>query len=238
MKKILTLFLALITILSVTLVACNDSTPPSTSDDGGEDEFVSRNPTTSDTSDDTDDKKNNTGAWTEVNYTIYAMADSLNIREEASSTSKSWEKVNIGTSLTAVAKNDDWYKISYANGTDGVAFVSADFVTTDASEATFKNLDTPEVLKIKEDTSNTYGENGREVNLRQYPIFNDNSTYITVYRKNTENGELVKVAANTKGDIWKVQYTAAGATTPVTYYIGGNAFQHFEGYSASTGGVG
>ncbi len=231
MKKTLALFLALVTVLSIALVACKKNTPPASSGGEGEDVWADRTPNTSDTSTDTDNKKP-TGGWVEVNYNIYAMADQLNIRKEDSTSSASLTKVDIGKEMVAVAKSDDWYKITYADGEDGFAYVNADFVTTVKDEATFTNLPEPEVLKIKEDTNNTYGEKGREVNLRAFPLFDENSDITTIYRSNTLNNELKKVAVNTKGNIWKVEYNNA------TYYVGGGAFNHFEGYNASTGGVG
>ena len=226
MKKTLALFLALITILSIALVSCKSNTPPVSSSNEGDDVWADRS-TTSETS--TDTKKPTKGGWTEVNYTIYAMANNLNIRKSDSASSESLDKVNIGAALTATAKGDDWYKISYA---DGEAYVSADYVTTDASEATFTDLSTPETLVIKEDTNNSYGEKGRNVNLRSNPVFDDESPYTTIYRNNTQNSQLKKIATNGKGNIWKVSYNNE------TYYIGAGAFQHFEGYNASTGGVG
>lgn len=225
MKKLLTLFLALITVLSVTLVACNDSTPPSTSDDDGGNEFVSRNPTTSDTSDTDKDDKNNTGAWTEVNYAIYAMADNLNIRAEASGSSTSLGKVNIGTSLTAVAKSDDWYKISYTDGTDGVAYVSADFVTTVENESKFTDYATDsedrKALVIKEEGTN---ENPYTVYLRKNPSLDEEDS-VSINREKTSGDKLMKVGVNASGNIWKVTYNGG------TYYIGAGAFKYFEGYT-------
>jgi uncharacterized protein YgiM (DUF1202 family) len=227
MKKTLALFLALVTILSIALVACKSNTPPVSSNDADDDVWADR-ANTSETSTDTSNNKTK-GGWTEVNYTIYAMANDLNIREDDSASSKSLGKVNIGAALTATAKSDDWYKISY---NDGEAYVSADYITTDASEATFTDLTAPETLVIKEDTNNSYGEKGRNVNLRSNPVFDDESPYTTIYRNNTQNNELKKIAVNGKNNIWKVTYNNE------TYYIGAGAFQHFEGYNASTGGVG
>ena len=229
MKKTLAIFLALITILSIALVACKDNTPPISSSDDGDDVWADRS-TTSETSTDTASKTK--GGWTEVNYTIYAMANNLNIRKDDSSSSESLGKVNIGASLTAVRKSDDWYEITYEGGENGVAYVSVDYITTDVTEATFKDLDAPEPLVIKEDTNNSYGEKGRNVNLRSNPVFDDESPYTTIYRNNTQANELKKIASNEKGNIWKVSYNNE------TYYIGAGAFQHFEGYNASTGGVG
>ena len=55
MKKTLAIFLALITILSIALVACKDNTPPISSSDDGDDVWADRT-TNSETS--TDTKKN------------------------------------------------------------------------------------------------------------------------------------------------------------------------------------
>ena len=154
-------------------------------------------------------------SWAEVNYTIYSITDSLNIRSYPSFSSSPIGRVNLGTPLTAIAMKDDWYKISYENCD---AYVSAEYVTTNANEITFIDLTNPQTLVIKYD--NEYGSN-IYVNLRSN-LANTDSPYITISRSNTLNGELKKVAVNTSGNIWKVSYNNE------IYYIKSGAFRYFE----------
>ena len=88
MKKILAIFLALVMILSVTLVACSKdkATTGGNSDDADDEDIFVQNSKDKETSDTSkDDKK--TGGWEAAAYPIYCMATGLNVRSSDSTSS-------------------------------------------------------------------------------------------------------------------------------------------------------
>lgn len=237
MKKILAIFLALVTIMSVALVACDKNnggtTGGNSNDDDDDDIFVTQgnNKETSDT-----DSKgtNNSSGWQEVSVTIYAMGV-VNLRSEAnrSDDSNVLAKTTIGQSLSATAKDEDWYKVSYNNQE---AYISADFVTTNKAEATFVSC-TETVLKVKQEIVNQNASTDYDkyckVNVRTDPVV-DSATetkHVLIY-SDTANGELKLVGKNETGSWWKVTYKDN------TYYIASGSFKWFEGYSSSSGNGG
>lgn len=241
MKKLLAMLLALILVMSICLVSCNkDDTPDDNTDPNGDTDIIDPNKDPDNDKDPDHDKDpdgdkdpdNNTG-WTACAKPIYAMADELNIRSTPSSkaTNNKIGQVNLGDELTAVEKNEDWYKITY-NGEE--AYVGALYVTEEKNESVFKEVE-DEVLKIK-----AHGENEDPymVAARVAPIFDSTITALEMTRENTSDGQLKKVGTNEKGNIWIVEYTKKGETTPTTYYIGKGGFGYFEGYNAGTGGIG
>lgn len=229
MKKILAIFLALITIMSVALVACDDNaTTGGNSDDVDEtDEFVAQKGTdTDDGTDDTDDKK--TGGWEAAAYDIYCMANGLNVRKSDSASSEKLGTLKIGDKLTASERNDDWYKVTY-NGT--TAYVARDYVTMSADEANFTRNATAEPLQVAQ------GKTDLQVTLRRDPVVIDD-TYGMAF-KGTDAGTLSKVGQNADGSWYIVSYDAdgTGAGTAVEYYLAvGSAAREMFGLSSSAGG--
>lgn len=236
MKKTLALLLALIMMLSVSLVACDNGNNAGNNDDDFDDDdgFVGiQTPTTDDT--DAETGKNNTGAWEEVNVTIFVLANNLNIRSAADSDdSVILGKASIGNSFVATAADKDWYKITYEGAE---AYVNAAYVTTNQAEAEFVDC-TPEAIKIKntvvDPNATTDIDKYAKVMLRTDPVVNDKTaTNNVLIYTDTANGELVKVAANKAGTWYKVTYKNN------TYYIASGAFKYFEGYTGgSSGGLG
>ncbi len=246
MKKILAIFLALITILSITLVACNkdnNTRGDGGNDDDGDNDIIvgTQNSDTNDTGDGTGSDAGNTGTteWEslgENGVTIYSMVDNLNVRKSANANGTNniySSQLSAGQSVTAKAKatlksagvDYEWYKIDF-NGQEG--YVLAEYMTTNKNDTIFKNLDTHEKLTIKQD---------QKVYVRYYPAFGNHSRREELERADTVNGKLEKVGINESGNIWIVEYTAVGETQPQTYYIGNLAFECFEGYG-SAGGIG
>ena len=245
MKKFLALFLVLAMMLSVALVACSDTTTTSGNNnndiENNDDDdlgFVSKDTGDDETGDETDDKGNveNSG-WEAATYKIYAMANGLNIRKEPS-LSKNVEKlgqVDVGTELTALERNDEWYKISY-NGT--TAYVNREYVTLSKDEATFTTDAEPTVLKIQQNDAND-----DMLNLRTDPsIPDDNATYaLDIKYDNTKDGQLKKVGQNASGTWYVVEYDADGSGDGVakTYYIKINSeTSRILGLSSTPGGRG
>lgn len=243
MKKTLALFLALVTILSIALVACKSNTPPISSNDADDDVWADR-ANTSETS--TDTSKNQSGSWEVLDATtVYVMADGVNIRDGASKSDKKLGSANIGESFPALETNDDWYKITYNNEE---AYISADFVTTDAAEATFVDFEEANYVTLTVDEHSS-GQDAYTVNLRTMPALDEIGK--TVSRNGTDKdgkadgtfattgGQLVKIGQNQKGNIWKVKYTPTGSEASKVYYIGKGAFVNFDGvvndYSSTSG---
>lgn len=237
MKKTLALLLALIMMLSVSLVACNNnSNNDGGNDDGIEDDdgFVGLG--TTPVTDETDDETgNNLGGWESVSVTVYVLANNLNIRSAADADDSSiLGKASIGNSFVATAADDDWYKITY-EGKE--AYINAAYVTTNQAEAEFVDC-TPEAIKIKNtvvdaDATKEFDKYAK-VNLRTDPVVHETTATTTVLiYSDTTNGELMKVAANKAGTWYKVTYKDN------TYYIASGSFKYFEGYTGgSSGGLG
>lgn len=239
MKKTLALFLALITILSVALVACKKNTPSAIpSDDEGDDgQYVSLNPnpTGSDTSD-TSGTTGGTAGWTERAGTVYVMGDKVRIRSQANSNNSSiiTNETKIGDSFAFTAVNSKWYKITY---NDAEAYISAEYVTENANEADFttKKLTTPDPLTIETAPSN-YGNEGKgyAIALRVNACLVENASDITIFKADvTAEKPLKKIAENASGTVWQVEYNGK------TYYMGSAAYKLCDGNpdNNTSGGV-
>lgn len=233
MKKILAIFLALITVLSITLVACNkDNTTKgnNTDDDGDDGDLIVGSQSTGDSEQNGSDAVSDSGTvgeWEKAEYTVYSMGDGLRVRSKPSSSGNILGTVNIGDSLAAKEKNNEYYKVTY-NGQE--AYVVSAYVTINSKEAKFVDDAEKTNLVIKEEGKN---EDPYEVNARELPIFTDDIVRIELTREKTLNGELKKVGENEAGNIYKVEYNGK------TYYIGNQAFKYFEGYTGgSQGGIG
>lgn len=212
MKKVLAIFLALVIIMSVALVACGKKDSKAPGSDDNEDDFVVKSngsETTTDTSDDDDDKKTN--VWEAANYTVYAMANGLNIRSAASTTGTKLGTANIGDSFTASEKNDEWYKITYDGTT---AYISIEFVTAVANEAQFNNDAEPTVFSI------AASQNGKKMNLRVDPAVVEDTLGMT-FEVGKTPGTITKVGQNAAGNWFIVEYDedGAGEKVPVKYYL-------------------
>ncbi len=237
MKKILAALLALVTITSVALVACqknNKENPDANGGGDGDGDFVVSG--TKDTSDTLDTGGNKpSGGWEAANYTIYVLANSLNVRKEDSASSEKLGQLTMGVAVTALETDGDWYKIAYNDTTTG--YVNADYVTRNQNEATFDSV-TAVSLKIKNTVLNedatTDTEKYAAVALRTDPVISDDTASgIYLIYSDTQNNELQKVGQNKAGTWYKVTYKDA------TYYIGSGAFKYFEGYTGgSSGGLG
>ena len=213
MKKVLAIFLALVIIMSVALVACGkkDSKTSNNDDENGEEFVVKSNDseTTTDTNDTDGGKKNN--VWEAANYTVYAMANGLNIRSAASTTGTKLGTANIGDSFTASEKNDEWYKITYYVTT---AYISIEFVTAVANEAQFNNDAEPTVFTI------AASQNGKKMNLRVDPAVVEDTLGMT-FEVGKTPGTITKVGQNAAGNWFIVEYDedGAGEKVPVKYYL-------------------
>ncbi len=212
MKKTLAAFLALITISSVALVACNDDSP--VNNDGGNnngDEFeIIANPGTtesntgSDTTDTGDNNNGLAGSFEDLSSpkTLYVVS-AVRIRTEPTLKDSTVKvQVQAGTQLQATAKNKNWYKITYNNEP---CYVVAEYVTDDATVIEYKDVaedDTIKTLTIAEKNGTS-----QQVNLREAPVVYDDVKFVTVTNKEvTADKPLVILQKNTAGNWYKVQY--------------------------------
>ena len=208
MKKILAIFLALIMIMSVALVACSNDRATTGGGEGGveddDNDFVSKK---TDTSTDTDDesKKTNSGDWTALtNTTIYAMCKvNLRTADSKKSDTNIAKTVEAKTALTALAKSDSWYKVSY-EGQE--LYIDANYVGSSLEEATFTDLAEADRFNV---TIKAHGanEDPYSVCLGKLPTF-DRSLEGTIYVKkaNTDVNPLIVIAKNGTGSWYKVSY--------------------------------
>lgn len=236
MKKILAIFLALVTIMSVALVACDKNnggtTGGNSNDDDDDDIFVTQgNNKDTDTGAKDSDTKDTSGGWKTINQTIY-VADliGVTIRKEASASSVQVGSAKFSESLMAIAYNadTDWYKISYTSSKadNNEAYVKGEWFTEDKGDLEFENCN--EVLKVAKD---------KKVAAYKSPCFSNsdvNRFYLNgvgFLAKDTANGELVKTGVSKSGALWKVSYNGT------TYYIGRGTFENFEGYANNGSGL-
>lgn len=192
MKKLLAILLALMMIVSLTLVSCTDS---SSNTDDENDDFVAdfegdvvngeTTPPETDENGETvkpsngnnsNNNNNNTNTTTmeKVNDTVYVLY-TAKIREEAS-TKTSVDVLGtapFGAQLARTEKNSKWSKVSYnKDGTVITGYIANDLITTNVNSVTFvekKNEDgTPVVTKIKD----TLGSNAQNAIVRKMPLAN------------------------------------------------------------------
>ena len=192
MKKLLAILLALMMIVSLTLVSCTDS---SSDTDDENDDFVAdfegdvvggdTTPPETDENGETvkpsngnnsNNNNNNTNTTTmeKVNDTVYVLY-TAKIREEAS-TKTSVDVLGtapFGAQLARTEKNSKWSKVSYnKDGTVITGYIANDLITTNVNSVTFvekKNEDgTPVVTKIKD----TLGSNAQNAIVRKMPLAN------------------------------------------------------------------
>lgn len=212
MKKILAIFLALVIIMSIALVSCEGKKDTTNTNNDDDEDFVVQTKgedTTDGTDDDDDDKKS--GVWEAANYTVYAMANGLNIRSAASTTGTKLGSANIGDNFTATEKNDEWYKITYEGTT---AYISTEYVTAVANEAQFNNDTTPTTFTF------AASQNEKRMNLRLDPAVTDDTLAMT-FKVGTTPGTLTKVGQNTAGNWFIVEYDedGSGEKAPVKYFL-------------------
>ena len=207
MKKLLAVFLALMMILSVSLMACQKDDLP-TNDDVEDDDFVA-NKNNTDTTDTTDDKKDDDDAedtsnggntsWINEPVTVYVRANGVNVRASAGKNGSIIGSANMGDSFASESHNDSWYKITY-NG--AVAYISASCVTANQNIVTF--VDPTAVAANSVITIKT----GEKCNLRSDPAGEVESTLKgSIDSTKTANGELKIVKIN-KTNTWiEVRFT-------------------------------
>ena len=121
MKKFLAIFLALVTVTTISLTACSKDKGKTDDDFDDTDPFANQylnNPSvnTGDSTDTSNASGNNDnlhfGAWVTKNDTVYVCHDTY-LRYSTSNGDKSSQVVNFGASLNRIATNGTWDKVSY-----------------------------------------------------------------------------------------------------------------------------
>ena len=207
MKKLLAVFLALMMILSVSLVACSDKKEKDPNDEEIEEdnEFVpnSGNETTGTTDENDNDndpattKAPSSSEWVNESGTIYVRANGVNIRASNRTNSTIIDSANFGDALQYEAFNDAWYKIKY-NGT--TAYISSAFVIGNQNTVIFEEhatLKTGTAIKIAAD---------KTCNLRTDPAVAGSTLKGSIDATKTANGELTIVKINKTGTWAEVRF--------------------------------
>lgn len=256
MKKVLVIFLALVTLLSVALVACNDSSSNnggSSGNNGGDDNdfVVQTKKDTSDTNSDTTGTGNNGSngsSWITANIptTVYTMSAGLRIRSEANTTSsiELTQISSVGTALNVTAAstqidNDggyEWFKVTYNDGsTTYEGYVSGYWVSKNIKDTKFVKDASATALTV----ATKYQD--KKVSLRNAPSVHGDNTYVGDF-VGTYNGTCEKVGQNESGTWYIIKYTqGADKQGPASgkYYVRmGSDARLLFGIDTVSGGVG
>ena len=250
MKKLLAILLALMMIVSLTLVSCTDS---SSNTDDENDDFVAdfegdvvggdTTPPETDENGETvkpsngnnsNNNNNNTNTTTmeKVNDTVYVLY-TAKIREEAS-TKTSVDVLGtapFGAQLSRTEKNSKWSKVSYnKDGTVITGYIANDLITTNVNSVTFvekKNEDgTPVVTKIKD----TLGSNAQNAIVRKMPLANGYpNTFKVLDSDEFSSSSIVAQIPKGTANITVVSVSADG----VWAYVKGQGRAYDNGNSAA-----
>ena len=250
MKKLLAILLALMMIVSLTLVSCTDS---SSDTDDENDDFVAdfegdvvdgdTTPPETDENGETvkpsngnnsNNNNNNTNTTTmeKVNDTVYVLY-TAKIREEAS-TKTSVDVLGtapFGAQLSRTEKNSKWSKVSYnKDGTVITGYIANDLITTNVNSVTFvekKNEDgTPVVTKIKD----TLGSNAQNAIVRKMPLANGYpNTFKVLDSDEFSSSSIVAQIPKGTANITVVSVSADG----VWAYVKGQGRAYDNGNSAA-----
>lgn len=223
MKKTLALLLALIMMLSVSLVACNNNS----SNDGGNDDGIEDDdgfvglgttPVTDETDDESDTDTSNDDEWAVRNFTAYSMCK-MYLRAEASRKAKGIATIDGKTHLTVIAEatiTEDgsetvWYKVSYNNQE---LYANSDYLTTNIDDTNFNTLEAANQFKLTVKAQ----DNGDKsyVNLRKLPTYDTKlaeGNIISVSNEDTATKEITVVGKNDTGTWYMVKYDG------VDYYL-------------------
>ena len=237
MKKLLAVFLALIMILSVSLVACSDKKEKEPSGEEVEDDVFLPNNTTGTTGtttggDDEDPEGTNppsSAAWVNTSGTIYIRADNVAVRRDMTSkTEDIITKVAMGTSFAYDSYNNEWYKINY-NG--NAAYISKKHATINQDDVIFGDHAT-----VIAGTKLTLTG---DMNLRKAPAVADDTTICTLSPASVAVGNLTLISINKSGSWVKVHYTGSDKDNKKTlsdaeaiYYINTQYIKEFSDNSS------
>ena len=242
MKKLLAVFLALMMVLSVSLMACKkDDNVNDDAEVEDDDEFiVNKNKKDTDTAkaDDSENEGADTSnggvstAWVTSSGTIFLRADNVAIRRATTSNQEDIIATkNMGESFTYEAYNNSWYKITYGEQT---AYVAKALATINQSDVTFvAHATIAEGTKLHL-TGDMY--------LRTAPAVSEQTSVGVITPAIAEAGSLTLISVNGTNSWVKVHFTGKIGTKDYTdattvYYINTQYIQEFAGSSSSGGSV-
>lgn len=224
MKKTLALILALLMILSITLVSCGDKekqSQSSSTDDiwnyGGDE----NNDNSGEEGENNQNGGNqtSTNTYEEINQTMYVLHPVKVRGIDKKTTQNTVGTLDFGDSVTVTGKNSTWYRVKLANGTIG--YVYDDVLTSSADAVTVKLLDTPIEVEIYNLGKNDKGE-AISLNVRSTPwncsasacdvadyvninvLANISNKKYTV----TDGFKVIKLGATADGNWIRIKYTA------------------------------
>ena len=239
MKKLLAVFLALVTVLSICLVSCGepDITKPNNNENEDTEYYV---PPSNDTgkengsnSDSGTGSQSSKEEWKTISYSVYPVTN-MNIRKGSENGAK--VAVDQSTELKAVAvKNDkdgnpDWYKLDY-NGEE--YYADADYISTVLGDTKFTDLAETLTITVKENASD---EDPYKVNLRDYASFGSGIKTTTVKKENTDVTPIKALKVSESGTWYYVEYNGknfylavTSVTKPVLNGLPGNSGSELPG---------
>ncbi|MBE6546227.1 MAG: hypothetical protein E7668_02150 [Ruminococcaceae bacterium] len=176
MKKFLAIFLALVTVTAILLTACNKKKENNDDEFDDTDPFANQYLNNSNigtgTSTDTSYVPGNNdnvifGTWVTKNDTVYVCHPTY-LRYSTSNGDKSSQSVEFGASLTRIATNGTWDKVSY---NDAEYYVYSYLVTPNKGDVTFTAITEDNVTSVI--NNDTTGSNPTQLNLRTTPCYDD-----------------------------------------------------------------
>lgn len=204
MKKLLAVFLALMMILSVSLMACSDKKENENNEEENENEFVpnsnKENTGTTEANQEEDPDKNKapvTNTWVDESGTVYVRANNVRIRAAARTNSTVIGNANFGDALQYEGYNDEWYKIKFEGTT---AYIAKALVDGNRNTVTFE-----EHATLKEGATITVTA-GMTCNLRTDPAAHNDTLKGSIDSTKTANGELTIVKINKTGTWAEVRF--------------------------------
>lgn len=260
MKKTIAILLALLTMLSFSLMACNKkgNNSGNTNDLDNDDNFAPSSGTNAQNSSDTGNGTGNNGSntgnnnggnlsgnWVAKAGTVYLIAKS-NIRSATDMKDSSIvTSLEAGTPLERVRTNNIWDEVTYDGKT---VYVLSYRVASSKNEFEFIDYIGDDIKTIHVKPAS--GNNTPQINLRSTPMFptsatvekysSEDNVVCTINGVGTANGELKVIGINKSGTILKVTFDGKdvkGNDRKGTFYIGYGALNSLvEKYGGSSGG--
>ena len=151
MKKTLARLLALIIMLSMTMVSCNKEEPDETDDDDFGFDF--EDPTgdaTGDSTDESGENNNNNSDFVAASGTSYILHP-VKVRKDAKKSSSTIGVAAWGSAVQLVERNTLWTKIKFTDSDSGATlegYVRNELLTANKKQVTLVELETPVAAKI------------------------------------------------------------------------------------------
>ena len=218
MKKLLISALALITVLTMSLTACGNNTQNPDANTDLTDEWMDDSGNGSTTGDNTNTDQNggstetpaDTQTWTDMNDTVYVLADGVRLRSTTSDANQNNVKavVNMTNQLSRTkVSNDGWSEVTTQNGE--TLYIKSAYLTTNFNDVDFVACEEKTIV-LDSDIYNIY--------LRSAPTTAEGTNAADAVA--TEfNAKAVKYSEINKSGTWaRIQYDGK------TFYIACSLF--------------